>query len=245
MANVDRRWLAPILIVLAVAASIAVYAQLPPVVALRLEGVLPFTVTESARPGSRALVFLVPAITMLVWAAFRAAPTALGQRVGRSMLPRAPEEVTSPAQFERFSGTYETIVLAVVVLLTGVQAAILAALLQHAAIASRLIPIVLGASLIFIGNVMPRLRANWVAGLRTQRTFEDPQLWRTAHRAFGTALVVSGILTIIVAVSAPEYGLVTGIATLLVSCVVGFVASTRRGGVAHAAALIAGISQLL
>jgi hypothetical protein len=244
MPSVDRKWLPPILIALAMAASIAAYAKLPPVVALRLDGVLPFTVTQPARPGSRALVFLLPALTLLVWAAFRAAPTALGQRIGRRMLPRAPEEVTSPLQFERFSSTYEMIVLAVVLLLTGMHAAILAALLQAPGIASRLIPIVLGVSLILIGNVMPRLRPNWVAGLRTGRTLCDPQLWRTAHRSFGTAFVLSGILTMIMAVIAPEYGLVTGIAALLVSCLVGFVASSGGGVVERAAALIAGVSQL-
>lgn len=241
MPSVDRKWVPPILIVLAIAASIAAYTKLPPQVELRLDGVLPFTLAQPARPASSALVFLVPALTLLVWAGFRAAPTPLGQRLGRRMFPRAPEEVTSPLQFERFSRTYETIVLAVVVLCIGLQGAILSALLQHPGIASRLIPIVLGASLTLIGNVVPRLKANWVAGLRTGRMLGNPELWRRAHRAFGTALVVSGILTMIVGVIVPEYGLVTGVVSLLVSCIVGFVASGRRDVVAPAVALIASL----
>jgi uncharacterized membrane protein len=74
---------------------------------------------------------------------------------------------------------------------------------------------------------MPRLRPNWVAGVRTKRTLEDPRLWRTTHRAFGTAFVVAGVLTIIVALVAPRYGLVTGIASLMLSCFVGLIASTK------------------
>lgn len=229
MASVDRKWLPPVLIAAATAASVAVYTSLPMLVDLRLEGVLPFNVSEPARPIPRELaLFLIPAVTLLVWAAFRAAPTAAGQRMGRRLFPHAPEAVTSSDQFERFGKTYDMIVLGIVFLFIGLHAAILSALLQQPGIAARLIPMVLGGSLILMGNVMPRLRPNWVAGLRTKRLFEDPQLWRTAHRAFGTAFVASGVLTIIVAVVAPRYGLVTGIGAVLASCVVGFVTSTRR-----------------
>jgi hypothetical protein len=209
------------------AASIVAYEKLPAQVALRFGGLLPFNGIQSGGPASRALVFLVPTITLLLWAAFRAAPTSSGQRVGRFMLPHAADEITDPSQFNRFGSSYETIVVAVVVLLIGVQAAILSALFQHAEIASRLIPIVFGFSLILMGNVMPRVRPNWVAGLRTRRLLQDPQLWRIAHRSFGTALVDSGILTIVVAIIAPSYGLITGIVTYFISCAAGF-ASTNQ-----------------
>jgi hypothetical protein len=234
MVSVDRRWLAPVLIVAATAASVAVYGRVPPLVELRLEGVLPFTVSEAARPAPREFgLFLMPALTLLVWAAFRAAPTAAGHRLARRLFPNAPEAVTSSAQFDRFGKTYDAIVLGVVLLLIGFHAAILAALLGYSAVASRIVPVVLGVSLVLMGNVMPRLRPNWVAGLRTKRTFEDPQLWRAAHRAFGTAFVISGMLTMIVGLVAPRYGLVTGIVAVLASCVVGFVASRRTIQIAH------------
>lgn len=239
MASVDRRWLPPVLIALASAASVAVYNRVPAMVALELGGVLPFSVSDPGRPAPREFaLFLVPVLTLLVWAAFRAAPTAFGARIARRLLPRAPEAVTSPAQFDRFGKTYDTIVLGVVLLLVGLHAAILAVLLGYPDVASRLIPGVLGASLILMGNVMPRLRPNWVAGLRTKRTFEDPQLWRAAHRTFGTAFVASGVVTILVAVVAPRYGLVTGISAILASLAVGFVATNRRRSSAPPAVLV-------
>ncbi len=229
MANVDRKWLPPVLIAVATAASVAVYSRVPPLVDLQLAGVLPFSVSEPARPAQREFVlFLMPVLALLVWAAFRAAPTSAGQRIGRRLFRNAPEAVTSPEQFDRFGSTYDTIVLGVVLLFIGLHAAVLSAVLQYPAMASRIIPMVLGVSLVLMGNVMPRLRPNWVAGLRTKRTFEDPQLWRSAHRAFGAAFVVSGLLTMIVGFLAPRYGLVTGIVSVLASCAVGFVASTRR-----------------
>lgn len=220
------------LIGLAAVASLLTYRWLPAMLDLRLEGMLPFETSETASPVPRWLALsLMPALALLLWAAFRAAPTAAGQRVARRLFRRAPEAVTSPEQFERFGKTYDAIVLGVVMLILGVHAAIITAALGHPGIAVRIAPAVLGATLILMGNVMPRLRPNWVAGVRTQRTFENPQLWRTTHRAFGAAFVVSGFLTIIVGAFAPRYGLLTAIASLLMSLVVGFVASMRR--VAH------------
>ena len=228
MASVDRKWVPLVLIGLAVVASLLAYRWMPPIVELRLNRLLPFDTGDASDPVPRWLALsLVPALALVVWAGFRAAPTVRGQRVGRLFARHAPDEVTSPAQFARFGKTYDTIVLAVVMLILGVHGAIIASTTGFPDLAVRIVPAVLGASLNLMGNVMPRLRPNWIAGVRTKRTLEDPQLWRTTHRAFGTAFVISGILTIIVAAIAPRYGLVTGIATLLASCIVGMVASNR------------------
>jgi uncharacterized membrane protein len=229
MASAVRKWLPLLLIAAATAASVAVYDRLPPSVDLRLDGVLPFRVSDARDPMPREFgLFLVPVLTLLLWAAFRWAPTAAGQRVARRLFRNVPESVTAPGQFERFGKTYDTIVLGVVLLLTGFHAAILSALLQHPTIASRIISIALGGVFVMLGNVMPRLRPNWVAGLRIRRTLENPQLWSATHRVYGAAFVISGLLTIAVGLIAPEYGLVTGIIALLASCVVALVVSTRR-----------------
>lgn len=228
MPSVDRKWIPLVLIGLAAVASLLAYGWLPSAVELRFGGLLPFDTNEAADPMPRWLALSgVPALALAMWAAFRAAPTARGQRIGRIFMRRAPDEVTSPEQFARFGKTYDTIVLAVVMLLLSVHAAILAGALGYTEAATRIIPLVLGASLILMGNVMPRLRPNWVAGVRTRRTLEDPQLWRSTHRAFGTAFVVSGIITVVVSLLAPRYGLVTGIGALLVSCIIGLLASSR------------------
>ena len=228
MPSVDRKWTPLVLIGLAVVASLLAYGWLPSTLELRLDGLLPFDTSEAADPVPRWLALsLMPAIAIIVWLSFRAAPTVRGQRVGRLFLRGVPDEVTSPEQFARFAKTYDAIVLTVVLLLLGVHGAIITGALGYTDLALRMVPVVLGACLILMGNVMPRLRPNWVAGVRTKRTLEDPRLWRATHRAFGTAFVVSGVLTIVVALVAPRYGLVTGIGALALSCVVGLVASTR------------------
>jgi uncharacterized membrane protein len=228
MPSADRKWLPLFLIAVAAGASLVAYGKLPAMVDFPVEGMLPIDMTETAEPVPRWFALsLMPALALILWAAFRAAPSAAGARVGRFLLRRAPDAVTSPEQFERFRKSYDTIVLSVVMLMLGIHGAIIVGALGYAAIATRMIPAVLGLCLIVMGNVMPRLRPNWVAGVRTARTLEDPQLWRATHRAFGAAFVLSGFLTIIVGLLAPRYGFVTGIAALVLSCVVGLVASTR------------------
>jgi pimeloyl-ACP methyl ester carboxylesterase len=239
MASVNRRWLPPTFIAIAGMASVAVYGRVPAMVTPRLEGMLPFSTTDVSTPAPRWLTLsLMPVLALFVWAAFRLAATTVGQRLGRRMFRHAPEEVTSPAQFERFGNTYDTIVFGVVMLVLGLHAAVLAAVLQAPAIAARIVPAVFGACFLLMGNVMPRLRPNWVAGLRTKRLLEDPQLWRGAHRVFGRAFAAAGVVTILAAVVAPEFGLLVAVASVAVACVIGGVASTRRSGTARTAALV-------
>ena len=229
MASVDRKWLPPTLIAVAFLASAAVYNRLPAMVDFQFGPVLPFATSPATGPAPRWLaLFLVPVMALVIWTAFRLAPTAGGQRLARRMFRHAPEEVTSPGQFERFGKTYDAIVLGVILLLLGFHTAVMAAAL-HAppAMVSRIVPAVIGVCLILMGNVMPRLRANWVAGIRTRRTLEDPRLWRSTHRAFGAAFVVSGLATIIAAVLAPQWGILIAIVSVFASCVVGGVASMR------------------
>jgi hypothetical protein len=239
MPNVVRKWLPLFLIVAAGVGSAVGYLRLPEGVWLPVEGLLPFPVTPPPGPAPKSLALsLLPALALLFWVGFRLAPTAAGQRLGRRMFRHAPEAVTSPAQFERFGPTYDAIVLGIVGLFCGLHA-VLAAAFEAPAIATRMVPAVLGASLLLMGNVMPRLRPNWVAGLRSKRVLDNPELWRRTHRVFGAAFVVSGGATILAAAIAPRYGILVVIVSVLGSCLAGFLASLRPTGTVPHAALVA------
>jgi hypothetical protein len=244
MANVDRKWIAPAIIVAAFAASAIAYTRLPSIVTLQMSGLLPFPVPERDEPGPRWLAaFLIPSVSVVLWLGFRLATTERAQRVGRWFFRNAPAEITSAAQFERFAKTYETIVLSVVILILGMHAGLLAAAFQRSMIAARIIGLTLALFMIAGGNVMPRLRPNWVAGVRATRVLADPDVWRTTHRAFGAALVSSGVLTLVVALAAPRYALVTGLALLVVSLGVAFV-MTMRGSATKPPAIVAEVDRL-
>ncbi len=239
MANVDRKWLPPALIVVAIAASAVAFPSLPPMVDAGINGVFPTGALPRAPLMRRDVVaFGIPLLALIVWSMFSIFRRPASQGLGRSLFRSAPAEVTTADQFDRFGNTYETIVLGVVLVLVGVHAAVLTAALNAGGIATRILGISFGVSLVVMGNVMPRLRPNWVAGLRTKRTLEDPRLWRSAHRVFGTALVVSGLLTVVVAIGAPRYAFVFGLAALIVSTVAGGVAATRRSASTPAVALL-------
>jgi hypothetical protein len=241
MANVGRKWIAPVVIVAAFAASAIAYTRLPSLVTLPAEALLPFDVPDNAEPAPRWLAaFLVPITSVLIWLGFRFAPTDRAQRVGRWFFRNAPPEATSAEQFERFGKTYETIVLGVVALILGVHAGLLTAVFQRPVAAARVIGVTLALFMILVGNVMPRLRANWVAGVRTKRLLADPDLWRTTHRVFGAALVLSGLVTLIVTAVAPAFALLIGAALILVSCIVAFAATMR--GVPKAPTLVAALA---
>lgn len=239
MRSILSKWAPPILIAAALALSAAVSGWLPEQVVLRFDDLLPFTAANPPGPVPRWLILTgMPAGALLLWAGFRLAPTRTGQRVARRMFPAAPDNVTSPEQFDRFGSTYDTIVLGIVALMLGGHMAILAAALGWPAIAARLVPVAIGGSVLLMGNVMPRLWPNWVAGIRTRRTLADPNLWRATHRAFGTAFVLAGLVTIAVGLVAPRLGVLVGLGGIIAASVVGFVASRGARGTASLAAAV-------
>jgi hypothetical protein len=229
MASVDRKWLPPALILCAAVTSIIASHSLPPMLGVEFDGLFPWPTPPSRMAPRWLALWLLPSVALLLWIGFRLAPTIAGQRFGRRLFPTAPDEITAPSQFDRFGKTYDTIVLAVVLLVVGFHAGLLAAALHANAAAARIIPLVLGGSLVLLGNVMPRLRPNWVAGLRTEQLLAEPELWRRANRTFGTAIVASGIVTLVAGIAAPSFGLLVGIAGLLVSCCVALIAGGREG----------------
>jgi hypothetical protein len=200
-------------------------------VTLPVEGLFPFPSFASPAPASRWVVlFSMPALALVLWAGFRLALTSGGKQVARWMFPRAPEHVASPEHIGRFGSSYDTIVLGVVLLVLGLHAGALAAALGANGVAVRIAPAVLGASLLLMGNVMPRLRPNWIAGIRTRRTLADPELWRSTHRAFGAAFVVAGLVTVVAGIAVPRVGMVVGLGGIVAALLVGFVASRRGSG---------------
>jgi uncharacterized membrane protein len=228
MGNVARKVVLPLsLITVAFLSAAIAVAALPPSISLKLDGLLPLPVADEG-PVTRWITFLVPAIMLLVWLGLRAAATTAGARVGNLLVRNVPNDVTSPAVFERFASTYAIIIAAVLVLLLGAHVTILAAAFERQEVAVRAIPVGMGIFMLIVGNVAPRMRPNWVAGVRTTRTLSDPQTWRTTHWAFGLASILGGLVTIVTTMVAPSYGLSVGIALLLVASTVALVAS-RRG----------------
>jgi uncharacterized membrane protein len=108
----------------------------------------------------------------------------------------------------------QTIVFWILLFLMGVHLLVLSVLIGTRAIqpwASRAVVMLLGLTLIAIGNLLPRTRPNVALGIRTLRTLTDRHLWMLIHRVGGYVCVAIGIVTVAAAfLSGPNVGALSG-----------------------------------
>lgn len=101
----------------------------------------------------------------------------------------------------------DAIVARVAVFVVSVHAAVLAGvlgLLSGEAWASRVVPLMLGVTLIGVGNLVPRIRPNRAIGIRTERTLSDRACWLRTHRRVGYLVVAGGVVVVLSALAVPE-----------------------------------------
>ena len=224
----------PEVLVLAVCVvSAAVFTQLPAVVASDVSWLLP--VAAPTREASRVLAaFLLPAVLVLLLAAYRWTQSPRGT----SSTTRAlPDWLGTPGghapEYEKFTSSLDLIMLCVLGLVSSIHLGFLASALAWRGPISLLVGVVFGLVLVTMGNVMPRLRPNPIAGLRTEAMLNDPVAWRNAHATFGRTWVVGGALVIVVALIAPRYSLVAMLGVLVVSLLLAPFASRQALGRRH------------
>jgi uncharacterized membrane protein len=172
-----RRFYPLFLIVLAFGFSLAVYSRLPDRIPLHWnwEG-------EVDRFGGRLEgAFLLPAIVLVVWLVMRFLP---------GIDPRR-------ANYEKFAGTYDTVVNGALTLLVAIHIIVLGNALGWPIPLERTTPVLVGILLIVIGNVLPRTRSNWWLGIRTPWTLSSERVWRETHRLGGYLMFGSGILMLL------------------------------------------------
>ena len=134
-----------------------------------------------------------------------------------------------------FTDTYNAIVFRVVLFVGGLHGTVLAALLGRGLMARsgplvpRLAPLLLGAVLIAIGNLLPRVRPNVAIGIRTARTLRDREAWLRANRTAGYVAVTLGLVIVAAALLLPRGPWVAGtIGGMGMIAVVTLVARTWR-----------------
>lgn len=157
-------------------------------------------------------LFGIPALALIVWALLFEAPVSrLGLAAGRRLFN------AGEPRYEVFAPTYRLIVLWVVCLVLSLHLAFVAEVLDWSLQPGTIVGVTLGAGMMLVGNAMPRLRPNAVAGIRTARTMNDPVAWARVHRTFGAVWLAAGIFIVIVSIVAPRYALVTALVLLFLS----------------------------
>jgi hypothetical protein len=114
----------------------------------------------------------------------------------------------------------DSIVFCILLFLISVHVIVLAVLLKVEAVqswASRGVVVLVGLTLIAVGNLLPRTRPNVALGIRTSRTLVDRQLWMLTHRVGGYVAVAVGSITIVsgLFVAGPQAAALPGIAFLV------------------------------
>jgi uncharacterized membrane protein len=102
---------------------------------------------------------------------------------------------------------YDAIMLRFTVFVAGVHGAVLLAalgLLSGRRWAAELVPLMLGFTMIGIGNLLPKTRPNLAIGIRTRLTLSDRALWMRVHRWAGYLTVGCGAVIVLSAIAVPR-----------------------------------------
>lgn len=142
--------------------------------------------------GAMMVAFLLPTATAVI------------ERLLRGLYLRHPVDQHNTANV---LPVFDAIVARVAVFVLGVHAAVLAGvlgLLFGRQWAAQIVPLMLGITLISVGNLLPRTRPNLAIGIRTQRTLSDRACWIRTHRRAGYLVVACGVVLVLSALAVPE-----------------------------------------
>jgi uncharacterized membrane protein len=150
-------------------------------------------------------LLLLPAITLGIAALF-------------ALIPRYEPR---RANLERSSTAYRATWVGVVTLMGVVHAAAIAATLGADFDISRVVLIGIGALFIVIGNYLPKVRPNYLMGIRTPWTLASDLSWQKTHRLGGRLFVLEGAVFLVLGLigAAPQWlviGIVGGVVVMLV-----------------------------
>jgi uncharacterized membrane protein len=179
-----RKWIPAILILSAVIASILVYPQLPEKMPTH------WSASGDVNGWSDRLwgAWMVPLIMAVVWLAMRGLP---------HIDPRK-------ANYAKFSGAYEGLIVLVLVFMLIMHIVVLAAATGRDVRMDRIAMPLVGFFIAGIGLLIPRAHPNWFVGIRTPWTLTSDLSWERTHKLGGPLLVAFGILMVAAGFIAPE-----------------------------------------
>jgi uncharacterized membrane protein len=179
-----RKWIPPVLIIAAVALSIAYYPRLPES--------MPTHWSVSGEPNGYSSrlwgAWLVPLIMALIWLMLRAIP---------HIDPRR-------ANYEKFQGMYDALVILILAFMLLMHVIVLMAATGTPVRMDRIVFPAVGAFVAVMGLLIPKVHPNWFVGIRTPWTLTSDLSWEKTHRIGGKLFVVLGVLMVLSSFIVPE-----------------------------------------
>lgn len=174
-----RRLVQPLLVALAFVASGLAWSRLPERVPMHwnLAG-------EVDRYGSRLSgAVMIPLMMLFVWGMMRVLP---------KIDPRR-------ANYARMEATYELVITMVLASTLALHVVMLGAALGYPIAIDTVVPLVVGALFMVLGNVLPRAKPNWWFGVRTPWTLSNDRVWVRTHRVAGYTMLLAGLALVVLA----------------------------------------------
>lgn len=129
---------------------------------------------------------------------------ALGIYVLMRVLPRFDP---GRANYATFAGPYATLRLAIMVVMAALYALLVLWVRGVRVSIAVWVPLLIGALLVVVGNLLGKVRPNWFVGIRTPWTLSSTLAWNRTHRAGGWLFVLMGVLMMLCAALRAEWAL--------------------------------------
>ncbi|MGQ0562267.1 MAG: SdpI family protein [Gemmatimonadota bacterium] len=179
-----KRWLGIIFVAAATLFSLAVYGQLPDPVATHFAA-------DGTPDGwsSRALAaFGIPLLALVMIGLFHVLPRILPRR----------------AHFQQFEDTYWAFASLIIAFLCALHVVVIGMALGWPIDMPAAVLLGVGSLFVILGTLMPRVKSNWLLGIRTPWTMENERVWHETHRLAGRTMPVGGLVTIAAAFLPPR-----------------------------------------
>lgn len=172
-----RKWYPTILVAVALAISLAAYGRLPDPMPVHwdIHG-------QVDGYGSRIVgAFLNPLIMLAI----------------ALLIPVLPKIDPRGKSYDKFMPTYFTMMNATITLLFVIHIVALGSAMGLNIPILRLIPAAFGSLFIVLGNLLPRVRPNWMVGIRTPWTLSSDRVWERTHRVGGYLMMGAGVILVV------------------------------------------------
>ncbi len=149
--------------------------------------------------------------------AFGTAALSVGMLLLFELMPRLDPKRKN---YEKFTGAYRVLFLAIACFLLFMQCITLYSALYPAALnVPRIVAGITGLLLCVSGNFMPKFRHNYFCGIRTPWTLASEECWRRTHRFGGVVWVLCGAGIIVISLFLSGFALYVALAGIMLGMV--------------------------
>ncbi len=180
-----RKWIPPLIVVIAVAATLAVYSRLPEQVPVHwnLHG------EANGSLGRFWGAWLMPLVIAAMAFVLRALPLIDPRR----------------QNYAKFAGAYQGLCILILLYLLAVHFLLLGAAVGMPVSVRHWVPMAIGLLLVGVGILLPRVHSNWFFGIRTPWTLSSDRVWERTHHVGGYVMIITGLLIAVSVLVVPQW----------------------------------------